>query len=1186
MMEFHVSHQSRKRYQFDLKMFSYDGNVIFADFMAAREFAQKINDVRMRDGNLPPVYPGVLNALGLIDEILHMIIDQYRKEINPELNSAAYIWLEKQLGQKTLDETLEAFCIEFPPVDVYQGKITVRDYLSETNPKGKINRYEIIEEILLLWITNRNPAAMNPFGELFDEKNLTTHTAYSKVIFELNNFFQTLPKIENMTLIEYLRAPAIAHPDSLFDQLDFIRIQWAVKLGEFLRRMLRTLDWMKEEGKEHGFGGPGPVEIPVYTEDAAGMTEFEAFSEDREWMPRLVLMAKNTYVWLDQLSKKYGYLISKLNEIPDEELRNLRDEGFTGLWLIGLWERSKASASIKQYCGNPEAIASAYSLADYLIADDLGGENAYEELKYKAWRFGIRLASDMVPNHMGIDSNWVINHPDRFLSLPYSPFPSYTFNGPNLSPEPQIGIYIEDHYYTRQDAAVVFQRVDYNSGNVRYIYHGNDGTSMPWNDTAQLNYLNPEVREAVIQTILQVAKRFPIIRFDAAMTLAKKHYQRLWFPEPGTGGDIATRSEFGLNKSDFDQAFPVEFWREVVDRVAAEAPDTLLLAEAFWMMEGYFVRTLGMHRVYNSAFMNLLRNEDNVQYRILLKTTLEYDPDILKRYVNFMNNPDEKTAVEQFGKGDKYFGICVLMATMPGLPMFGHGQIEGFSEKYGMEYRKAYWDERVDQDLLHRHEREIFPLLHQRRRFAEVSAFVLYNFATAYGNIDENVFAYSNYGEGRHNLVIYHNRYGDTRGFIRQSVPFMVKDNSEKHIEQHSIAESFGLHDQAEFFTVMYDTIRGLNYIFPSKKICEEGLYFELHAYQYYVFNEVYEVQDDTFGTWRKLCTWLAGNGTPDVTDSIQEITLHFVLEPYRNCFDGNKLRWLQSKIGFNRESYEWTEIKNGTWPDFEKLTLSFNACYELDRPLDGLFTVYSHGIGELLTKPDQNAIPAMQKYNAILEELTKTIEEKPYLWNVLLIGLQEQLMAKFGQSEDSEQSAANILDDWQLRKTQNRLLHEAGWYEISISDQIILIHWLYQSLDRIKKWSLETLDEDLDRMLLREDIQRFLKVNLYEGIRWFNKESAEELSKLLFMIGYYEDVFDAHGSAAKQMESVLLMKKAADMLEERIKISDFHYALLISGKTSGPKDELQQADVPEGNKGIDLLSKTEKKKKKAPAKE
>jgi hypothetical protein len=132
---------------------------------------------------------------------------------------------------------------------------------------------------------------------------------------------------------------------------------------------------------------------------------------------------------------------------------------------------------------------------------------------------------------------------------------------------------------------------------------------MPWNDTAQLNYLNPHVREQIIQTILEVARSFPIIRFDAAMTLAKRHFQRLWYPQPGGGCDVPSRSESGMMQDQFDQLMPEEFWREVVDRVAIEAPDTLLLAEAFWLMEGYFVRTLGMHRVYNSAH-ELLRDDN------------------------------------------------------------------------------------------------------------------------------------------------------------------------------------------------------------------------------------------------------------------------------------------------------------------------------------------------------------------------------------------------------------------------------------------------------------------------------------------------------------------------------------------------------------------------------------------------
>ncbi len=359
-------------------------------------------------------------------------------------------------------------------------------------------------------------------------------------------------------------------------------------------------------------------------------------------------------------------------------------------------------------------MASAYSLDDYRIAADLGGDAAHANLRDRAAARGIRLASDMVPNHMGIDSRWVIDHPDRFIWVPEPPFPAYTYTGDNLADDDRVEIRLEDHYWNDTDAAVVFERRDRATGDVRYVYHGNDGTSFPWNDTAQLDYLKADVREAVIQTILEVARRFPVIRFDAAMVLAKRHIERLWWPEPGQGGAIPSRSHYAMTKAAFDALMPDEFWREVVDRVAAEAPDTLLLAEAFWMMEGYFVRTLGMHRVYNSAFMHMLRDEDNAGYRKVIRDTLEFDPEIIKRYVNFMTNPDEETAIEQFGTGDKYFGVATLLATLPGLPMIGHGQIEGFGEKYGMEFRRARLDEQPNEELIARFEREIVPLLHER----------------------------------------------------------------------------------------------------------------------------------------------------------------------------------------------------------------------------------------------------------------------------------------------------------------------------------------------------------------------------------------------------------------------------------------------------------------------------------------
>jgi hypothetical protein len=83
----------------------------------------------------------------------------------------------------------------------------------------------------------------------------------------------------------------------------------------------------------------------------------QALDRNREWWPRVVLMARSTYVWLDQLSKRYGRLIGRLDEIPDEELEALSRRGFTALWLIGIWERSRASRRIKQRRGNPDAAA-------------------------------------------------------------------------------------------------------------------------------------------------------------------------------------------------------------------------------------------------------------------------------------------------------------------------------------------------------------------------------------------------------------------------------------------------------------------------------------------------------------------------------------------------------------------------------------------------------------------------------------------------------------------------------------------------------------------------------------------------------------------------------------------------------------------------------------------------------------
>ena len=893
--EFHVSRAVRERCGFAETLFASSGQAVLAHPAAAQRFAAAL-DAGM--GRARRSTAAELFTMGLLDEASHLLIAHWRARHDPAGFRDALAHLERTLGTAAVDALLLAFTEAFPPRAVQRGErpaawLALAEAAVAPAPgtgtppiagppaalPPRAHRELALEELLLLWLANANPACAR-YRELFDDAALARETAYAPAMRALEAFLATRPRlaITGLTLVESLRAPVHAAPDSLFRQLEYVRRAWGAVLGDLIERMLLAFDLRLEEERwfaARAAGAPDHGGDAVPPDYAGADDESERFSADAEWMPRTVMIAKATLVWLDQLARRYRREVSRLDQVPDEELDRLAAFGINALWLIGVWERSPASLRIKQLAGNPDAAASAYAIHAYAIAPELGGEDAWRRLSERAGARGIRLASDMVPNHMGLDSPWVVEHPDWFLARQDPPYPGYSFGGAELSSDPRVSLKIEDHYWDRSDAAVVFRRRDSQSGETRYIYHGNDGTSFPWNDTAQLDYLNPAAREAVIQAILGVARRFPIIRFDAAMVLAKRHIQRLWFPEPGSGGAIPSRAGHGLTRAQFDRAMPREFWREVVDRVAAEAPGTLLLAEAFWLMEGYFVRTLGMHRVYNSAFMVMLRDERNADYRSVLRNTLEFDPDILQRWVNFMNNPDERTAVDQFGRGEKYFGIATLMATLPGLPMFGHGQVEGFEERYGMEFRRALRDEPVDEGLEREHWRRLVPLLHRRSLFAGAREFLLYDCRDASGNVNEDVFAYSNRDGSGSALVVYHNRYATARGTLRWSAAYAEKrGDGGKALRQRTLLEGLGLaHAPDDALLRCRDQVSGHEFLHRVRHLREHGLHVELGGYGSRVLLDWHEVARDG-RPWDELASALPPEGVPDLERALWAIVV------------------------------------------------------------------------------------------------------------------------------------------------------------------------------------------------------------------------------------------------------------------------------------------------------------------------
>ena len=847
--------------------------------------ASVINDFLKHEkgADAKPVLPAQLHGMKLLHALFHSIITRTIALRQPDFLQKVYHELNEVLTEAQSEQYLIQFVTSFPTQKIYSGADTPALWLKQQN-----NKTEVLEESFLVWINNQNPA-LEQFSDFLGDEKLMKEAAYRKVIMTMRSSMLAMGPVgtDNLDLAELLFMPIKHAPTSILEQLRYIRLNWADLLenSSFWDLLPGAIQLIEDEDKylffeqlahekalrNDGYEFEKAAHVPDYTDfdDANAPAKY---SVDSSWMPEVVMLAKSTYVWLDQLSKIYHRPVNSLHDIPDEELDTIAERGFTALWLIGLWQRSSASQKIKQLHGNPEAKASAYALEKYEISDDIGGYEGYQNLMLRAKQRGIRLASDMVPNHTAMDSELVRNKPDWFLSAQTPPYYNYSYNGPNLSSDPRYGIYLEDGYWNRSDAAVTFKRVDYLTGDTRYIYHGNDGTNMPWNDTAQLNFLSAEVREGVIQQILHVARMFPIIRFDAAMVLAKRHIQRLWFPLHGHSAGVPSRSSCSMSMAEFDAAIPEEFWREVVDRIQLEVPDTLLLAEAFWMLEGYFVRTLGMHRVYNSAFMHMLKKEENAKYRYLIKNTLEFDPEILKRYVNFMNNPDEDTAIAQFGRGDKYFGVCMMMLTMPGLPMFGHGQVEGFTEKYGMEYAKAYYDEQPDGHLVWRHYHEIFPVMKKRPLFAEVRNFFLYDVYSSDGSVNQNIFAYSNRLGNETALVIFNNSYERAAGWVKTSVGY--RQNNE--IRQKSLSEGLELNHWEGTFVIFRDHASGMEFIRSSRDIADNGMYIVLEGYKYNVFLEFREVKPSRLRPYDRLAAELDGAGR----ESIEMAALAMSLSP------------------------------------------------------------------------------------------------------------------------------------------------------------------------------------------------------------------------------------------------------------------------------------------------------------------
>jgi hypothetical protein len=348
-----------------------------------------------------------------------------------------------------------------------------------------------------------------------------------------------------------------------------------------------------------------------------------------------ILYEINTRCWLRALSDRLGRPVTLVN-VPEEELEQWQNLGFTHIWLMGVWTTGPRARALalnepglrraydealpgwreKDVAGSP------YSTAKYEVPDALGGNAGLKEFRARLHLAGLKLILDFVPNHLGIDHSWLSEQPDLFVQSPSE------VEGTFSQPTP---------------------------AGVRWIAHGRDPYFPCWTDVAQLDYRRPETRAAMQEQLLSVAGRCDGVRCDMAMLLLNDVFARTWRDFPSSGAPPKS-----------------EFWEEAIRVVKAVHPDFLFLAEVYWELEER-LQSLGFDFTYDKHLYDDLirRNPVGAQRRLL-----ELHREFATRSAHFLENHDEPRVATLLSLAEHRAAALAILG-LPGMRFVHDGQLSG-----------------------------------------------------------------------------------------------------------------------------------------------------------------------------------------------------------------------------------------------------------------------------------------------------------------------------------------------------------------------------------------------------------------------------------------------------------------------------------------------------------------------------
>jgi len=428
--------------------------------------------------------------------------------------------------------------------------------------------------------------------------------------------------------------------------------------------------------------------------------------------------------------------------------------------------------------------------------------------------------------------------------------------------------------------------------------------------------------------------------------------------------------------------------------------------------------------------------------------------------------------------------------------MFGHGQIEGFAEKYGMEYRRAYWDEQVDEDMVRRHERQVFPLMRRRKLFSGADNFAFYDFNVPDGWVDENVFAYSNRFGDERAVILYNNAYNTTKGRIHTSTAINTGSREEPNLVRLNLADAIALNTNDGVYYSFRDHAVGLEYLRTGRQIRDEGLFAELHAYQFHAFLDWQEMHD-TDGPWGELARRLNGVGRA-------------VLEP----------ELLRSIV--NRENKGRAQFEKAVTQFYEAMKRFIGAesaiekiMTEVGREVDAL------DIEKHLKQASLKAGVADDIASVIGRDTAASYGHILTAWTAVRhVGH----LHRPNEQADPHEITVRRLHDWLLTKTIEKSFRGYCNNDVFAHFDSLLTAIITTHYDLLTPVGKTNLSDRMTAMLDNPTVREYLQINRHNGALWINKEQFERMVGGILIV----NLIDLHSAGTFTESSIKPVVKLA----------------------------------------------------------